>query len=395
MRLREKVKGLFGLRGNIPAIAVSEVVSNTGWNMFEVIWQPFVLDLGATMPILGSLTGAQTALRSGLQLVTGRVSDCVGRKRLLVVSYVLTLMGIALSLSARSWPLLLPTIILFSLSGSLWEPTFTPMISESVEERERGTAFSLISLTWFLPGFYAPVLAGYIADRYGFQPVLGVLLITEFTAFLIFAAYIRETLKSRKALNLGILISSLKGVLNPGFGLSRFFAAMIIDHFAWSIAGGIFLGMLLKTFDFTLIQLGILSNVISISVASTQMFVGKLVDRYGGRLLLMVSGGISSSVFVGYLISRSFPGFLVCQVFLGLAISTWIPSMNSYLSKAVPEEERGRSFGDINCLKGLISFPAPILGAFLYETSGFRAPVTASLILSILVIPLLISIKER
>lgn len=393
MKLKDKLRGLLALKGNIPAIALSEIVSNTGWNMFEVIWQPYVLGLGATMSVLGSLTSVNTALSSGLQLIMGRISDYVGRKRLLVFSYPLTFMGIVLSIYARSWVFLIPAIILFSISSALWEPAFPTMISESVEKNETGTAFSLISLTWFMPGFYAPVIAGYIADKYGFKPVLSILLLTEFLAFVIFSIYVKETLKIRK-LNLSILLSSLKEVLRPKFGLRRFYAAVIIDRFAYAIGEGIFFGMLLKTFNFTLFQLGILVNVASISAASSQIIFGKLVDRYGSRRFLVVAGGISSLAFMSYLISSNFFGFFISQIFRGFAISTWDPSVNSYLSNTVPEGERGRFYGDLNCLKGLISFPAPILGAFLYETSGFRAPILASLVLSIIVIPLFFSIKS-
>lgn len=395
MKLKERLRGLLGLKGNLPAMALSEIVSNTGWNMFEVVWQPYVLGLGATMSILGSLTGAQTALSSGLQLIVGRISDCVGRKRLLVAAYILTIMGIILSITARSWILLIPTILLWSVSGALWEPIFPAMISESVEKDETGTAFSLTSLTWFLPGFYAPALAGYLAERYGFRHVFIILLLTELSAFIIFTMYIKETLKRSAILNLRLLINSLREVLTPRFGLSRFYAALIIDRFTWSISQGIFFGMLLKTFNFSLVQLGIISNVFSVSVASSQMPMGKLVDRYGERRFLIMSSVTGSLVLVGYLFSNDFLSFIFCQGLFGLAVSMWIPAFNAHIAKIVPENERGRVFGDLNGLRGLISFPAPILGASLYEKYGFQAPILASLVLSIVVIPLLISIKER
>ena len=68
MKLGEKLRRLLSLRGNFPALAVSDMVSNTGWNMFEVVWQPYVLSLGATIPILGSLTGMQTRSVQGFSL---------------------------------------------------------------------------------------------------------------------------------------------------------------------------------------------------------------------------------------------------------------------------------------------------------------------------------------
>ena len=70
-------------------------------------------------------------------------------------------------------------------------------------------------------------------------------------------------------------------------------------------------------------------------------------------------------------------------------------SLQRLIANTVPENERGRVFGDLNGLRGLISFPAPILGALLFEKYGFQAPILANLILSIVVVPLLFSIKEE
>jgi len=393
--LRERLKGLFGLRGNLPALALSEVISNTGWNMHGVVWQPYVLSLGATMPILGGLMGAETVLRSGLLLVTGRLSDCFGRKRFQVVSHLLSITGIALSILAGSWLLLIPTIVLFAVASSLWVPASNAMVAESAEENARGTAFSLLSLTYFIPGFYAPALAGYLAERYGLRTVLCLLLLTSISALTIFQLCIRETLKKRRTFEIRPLLVSLRRVFEPRFGLSRFYEAMVIDYFAGAMIGGIFFGMLLKTFKFRLVELGVLSNVLAVVVAVSQIPMGKLVDRYGGRRILLASRATGCFGLVGYLLSGDFAGFLICQMFIGLATSTYLPSFNTYLSNAVPGEERGRVFGDLNGLMGLISFPAPILGAFLYETHGFHGPILAALVPAITAILILTTIKER
>lgn len=393
--MRKRLREVFGLRGNIPALAISEVVSDTGWNMYEVVWQPYVLSLGASMPALGTLTATQTALSSALQVITGRISDSLGRKPLLMLSCLLTIASVASIILARSWIFLLPAIILLSISNSLWEPVSAPLIAESVEEDQRGTAFSLITFTWFLPGFYAPMLAGYLANAYGFRHVFGLMLITEIFSSVIFAVYVAETLKVKKELKIRDLFKSMRGVFSPKFGLSKFYAAMIIDRFCIFIGQGIFFGMLFKTFGFNMIQLGILSNTFSIAVAVSQIPMGKLVDRYGRRGFLITSKAIWAIVFVGYLFSTDFVGFLTCQILLALGVSAWLPAFNAYVSNAVPETERGRVFGDINCLRGLLSFPAPIIGAFLYEGYGFKAPILLSLFLSIAVIFILFAIEER
>ncbi|RLI31472.1 hypothetical protein DRO56_05135 [Candidatus Bathyarchaeota archaeon] len=390
----KRLRGAFALEGNLPALALSEFISSNGWNMFGVVWQPYVLSLDADMTILGSLDGLETGLRSGLMLLTGRISDSVGRRALQVVGYLLSIIAITLSIVAGHWTFLIPVALLWAVGDALWEPAHTSMVAESVEEEKRGTAFSLISLTWFIPGFYAPVLAGYLAEGFGFRPVLALLLITEVSSLTIFLVFTRETLERKRSFTLRSL-GSVKRVLRPEFGLSGFYLATIANRFAMAIGEGIFFGMLMKTFDFTLFQLGILSNVFSVVVSTSQMPVGKLVDRYGRKRFLVLSSGIRTLAIGGYLVSGSFPSFLLFHGIFGFGESMWIPAYNAYLSNAVPDEERARFFGDLSGLMGLISFPAPILGALLYENWGFRAPILVSLLLSLLSFVSLTKVEER
>jgi MFS-type transporter involved in bile tolerance (Atg22 family) len=71
-----------------------------------------------------------------------------------------------------------------------------------------------------------------------------------------------------------------------------------------------------------------------------------------------------------------------------VAVALWDPSSNSYLSNSVPEAERGKFFGCLAGLRGLVSFPAPIIGAFIFEAHGFRGAVLASLLCSLMAVVL-------
>ena len=152
MVLRNRVRGFFSLEGNLRPIVVSEISSNIGWNMFKVIWQPYVLSLGASVSILGALDSLRVALMSVLQLLMGRLSDFFGRKTPIFISYFFTLSGLLIIIFTSSWLWLIPVMILWAFSVSLWEPIFPALVSDSVSAEKRGTAFSVWSMTWFLPG---------------------------------------------------------------------------------------------------------------------------------------------------------------------------------------------------------------------------------------------------
>jgi MFS family permease len=395
MGLRGRIREFFGLEGNLLPIVISELSSNVGWNMFDVIWQPYVLSMGASVPILGALDSLRVALTSVLQPLMGRLSDSFGRKTLIYFSYAFTLLGLLIIILTRSWLWLIPVMILWAFSDSLWEPIFPALVSESVSVEKRGTAFSVWSMTWFIPGFFAPALGGYLAYIWGYQSIMIFIFVGESLAALIFALYVKETFVSKEVFSLSELLRSFGGLFKLPSGLQRFYSVSIISRFAWLMGEGLLFAMLLKTYGFNMIQLGVLANALSLSVIITQIPVGRLVDRYGSKPFLIISRVVWALCFLGYLLARDFTGFIVVRVVRGLSVSTWEPAHNTYLANSVADEQRSKTYGDLNCLRGLICFPAPIVGALLYETYGFTAPIMGGLILVLVVIILLVPLEER
>ena len=43
-------------------------------------------------------------------------------------------------------------------------------------------------------------------------------------------------------------------------------------------------------------------------------------------------------------------------------------------------EDRAEAIGKLAAFRGIISFPAPYIGGFMYDIAGFQAPITAGLI---------------
>jgi len=391
----EKLRKLPVLKGNIPALAISDFISSNGWSIFEVIWQPFVLSLGATVSILGGLSSINTVVGSGLQVMTGRFSDFIGRKSIQIVSFVFSIVAVTICLTAGDWLFLIPAVICFGLSTAFMEPANMSMIAESVKERKRGIAYGIIALTWFIPGLYASIIGGYLATLYGFSLTLMIILFADFLSLLIFAIFVKETLSEKKNIDFHAILNSLKDLVRPKFGLSRFYVAVILHNLRWALGSLIFLGMLTETYHFTLFQLGILEAVFCAVASLSQIPFGWLVDRYGRKTFLIISELARIIPLIGYIFSNTFFEFLIFRGMMGIAVSAWIPAFQAYISDAVPEEERARHIGDLNALGGLIAFPAPFIGGVLFDAWGFDAPMLTSLILVAITLLVLTTIKKR
>ncbi len=391
----DKLRDSLSLRGNIPGLVASGLVEGTAWQMHELVWQPYIISLGGSMATIGGMRSLWTLITNGLQFVTGELCDSWGRKTVITGYYLASIVGLLISVYALDWRWLIPAIVLYSIADSLGEPSFYPIFAESVDAKKIGLSISLLSLTWFLPGLYSKLFAGYIGDNVGLVNVLRLVLAGEVVATLVFLFGVEETLKERRPMDWSAVKRNIVGVIKPRGDLRDVYLLSIIDRFSWAMNRGIFVAMLYESLGLSLLQIGILMTVATATTSLALIPVGNLVDRHGSPMFLRASVLLAIASFAGYALFRSFPVLLVLQVFRGLAMGLWDPSYNSLLAKAVPEGERGSLYGSINGLRGIIVFPAPLIGAYLFEGFGLRGTFMASIAVSSLALVMALRLRNR
>ena len=391
----DKLRKSLSLHGNIPGLIASGLIEGTAWQMYELVWQPYIISLGGSMAIIGSMQSLYTLVTNGLQFVTGELCDSWGRKTVINGYYLASIAGLLISVYARDWRWLVPVIVLYSIADSLGEPSFYPIFAESVDAKKIGLSISLLSLTWFLPGLYSKLFAGYIGDNVGLVNVIRLVLLGEVAATLVFFFGVEETLKEKRPMDWAVVKSNIVGVLKPRGDLRDVYLLSILDRFSWAMNRGIFVAMLYESLGLSLLQIGVLMTVATATTSLALIPVGNLVDRHGSPIFLRASVLLAIASFAGYAVFRSFPVLLVLQVFRGLAMGLWDPSYNSFLAKAVPEGERGSLYGSINGLRGIIMFPAPLIGAYLFEGFGLRGPFAASIAVSCLALVMASRLKNE
>ncbi len=391
----DKLRDSLSLHGNIPGLVASGLIEGTAWQMHELVWQPYIISLGGSMATIGGMQSLWTLVTNGLQFITGELCDSWGRKTVINGYFLASIAGLFISVYARDWRWLIPVIVLYSIADSLGEPSFYPMFAESVDAKKIGLSISLLSLTWFLPGLYSKLFAGYIGDNVGLVNVLRLVLVGEVAATLVFFFGVEETLKERRPMDWAAVRRNIVSVIKPRGDLRDVYLLSILDGFSWAINGGILVAMLYESLGLSLLQIGVLMTVAMATTSLALIPVGNLVDRYGSPVFLRASVILSIASFAGYAVFRSFPVLLVLQVFRGLAMGLWDPSYNSLLAKAVPEQERGSLYGSINGLRGIIVFPAPLIGAYLFEGFGLRGTFAASIAVSCLALVMASRLKNK
>ncbi len=380
---------------NLRALTVRNFLYGLQTNMVRAVWQPFVLQLGASMPLLGlleSLGGFSGIVSTAMLPVGGWLSDRRGRKPFLVLASAFGIAALAmyaLAGKAGAWQLLLPGVVLLGLTA-IARPAVDSITAESAGPGARGQAFGLTGMAFAASGIFAPTLGGLLADRYGFLTVLVAGAALELVTFCVVGISLTESLSSERKTSLDMpqLWKLLRSLLAPPAHLRSFYITVAIDLFAFGTGAAILFGLLSQEYGFTPLQLGLMSSVHSAAWASTQWLVGRQVDRRGCVPFLILSEAIASVVIAGWLLAKSYTAFLALHALLGFAVATWVPAFMTWVANSVPEHQRAEEIGRLGAFRGLLSFPAPYVGGLLYDLVGFQGPMLANLLGALMVIVL-------
>jgi len=393
---------------NIGVLILTSFLGGARFNMVRAIWQPFVLSLGASMPVLGfleGLAGHRGLITAIVQPLSGWFSDRWGRKPFIASASLMAILSLAFCILAnclgRWWPLI-PAMIALGLIG-ISRPARDSMTAESVQQGSRGIAYSAVMMGFLVPGIFAPAIGGFIAERWGFTVIFVAGIALEIVALILVLRFLQETLRASLSnpaweKNTGkhmvefraLWKDVFKKALLPPSELRGFYIATAVDSFVWGLGAAILYGMLRKSYGFSLSQLGLMASLFSGAWALSQIPIGKLVDLWGCRFFLIVSEVLGILLITAWIFASSFQEFLFLQAGWAIVAATWVPAMLAFLADRVSSEERAEAMGRMAAFRGIFAFPAPFIGGFLYELWGIRGPLVANLIGVIVALALII-----
>lgn len=381
----------------IIAVIARSFISGIEQSMIGVVFQPFVLSLGASMSQLGllnSLGGFGGLIPTLAYPWGGWIADQRGRK-IVLLGASMCAMGAFGIYAVAGWLgallVLVPGIILLGIS-QVYQPVNSALVGEAVGVGKRGSAYSLIMVVAIAPGIVVPILAGAVASQFGYTIIFPVVILFEILAFFLIWKYLRE-IRARAFTEPGSVSTRVsdffKRAWTPPRELRWFFIASAMDVFAWGMGFGILYGLLTREFGFTPLQLGILSSVSSITWAVTSLPIGRLVDWWGPKPIMIVSEALALPLMLLWMTQSQFEIFAASMIIFALTAATWVPARNVYVTQVVEPARRGEMFGRLSAFSGVIGFPAAYIGGFLYDNVGFFAPFLGNLIFAMVTVAIL------
>jgi MFS family permease len=401
----ETVKKKPLLSGLLILFLAAMVFANIGGNMYGPLMPLYLKDLDASITQIGLFFTLSQIVPLALQILGGWVSDTLGRLRAIAIGSVFGVIGFIPLVLADSWQWLLIAVAVGSVARALVGPSFDAFIAEHSSEENRGKVFGISQAIFMIVSVLGPPLGGYLAGIYGFKLMLLVAGIFYFIATVIRLGMAREAAKTAVAKKDKLTFSGLK--------------TNLVAMFALVFSGGLITWMLLIdgmrdiSFQFSenlfpvymqefgglgLQQIGWVMSFFGLAMMLSTIPGGWLSDKAGERVGIATGMVLlSASLFLLVNIPSGPQNQWLFYVGWGIAgVGAGIsgPAYQSLISKAVPEKNRGMAFGLFSTSLGLISLPAPWIGAQMWDRVGPTFPFTiTAIILLISVIPIWLKFK--
>ena len=377
------------------------VMANIASSMYAFLLPIYISELGASVAQVGLVFSLTSIAALGLQVLGGWISDSIGRLRAIAIGSVGGIIGFAAMLVAPTWQWMVLAISISQIPYALVGPSFGAFIAENSTKENRGRVYGITDAIFQITGVIGPPVGGLLAGRYGFQ----MMLLVAASLYGIAAAlriWMARTMKStadegRDHLTPATLLPSLKKVAAMIFGggvVTWIFITDGVRDTAFRLSGELQPLYLERIGGITVEQIGILGSLFSLAMMFVPVLSGRLSDRFGERV--PITGGFLM-VFLAFMIFlnvSTFIGFAVTWVVFGLGVGVLSPAYQSLISKVVPHSSLGVFSGLFFSSIGLISLPAPWLGAQLWERFNPRLPFQLTAAIALLtIVPIWLKFK--
>jgi len=275
------------------------------------------------------------------------------------------------------------------ITSSMVGPSFSAFIADQTPEENRGKVFGITNSLFMIIGVIGPPLGGFLAQNYSYKQMYFVAAIIYFSAAIIRIWMATSVTMNPEKQSQELSIQSLKknlttmvGMIVGGGIITWIFISDGASDIAFRLTGSLFPIYTQDIGGMTVQQIGFLNAINSGVMVMLNIPGGWLSDKFGERVGIMLGFMTFTLAFFTFLPATTFSRFVIAQIIFAVGASLLGPAYNSLVSKAVPEKMRGTAFGFFQSTLGIISLPAPWIGAQLWERFTPQTPFVITAIVS-------------
>jgi MFS family permease len=375
-------------RKSILVFSLASFLNDFGSDIIYPVWPIFVTALpGVNMAVLGLIDGLGEAIVSISQAGSGYLSDRLRKRKVFIwTGYLfgaISRLGYALS---TMWQHLVPFKIL-DRTGKMRGAPRDAIVADLSTDENRGRNFGLLRTMDNL-GAVCGILTSIFLFSYLRWSYTNLFLLASLPT-LIGVLLILMLIKDRKAGEIykGLSFKDLTFNFKLFLLLSAIFA---LGAFSYS-----FLMVYAKETGFPVSLVPLLYLIFTAIASLTALSFGKLADRLGRKLVMILAYLLWGLMCVGLIYTSSFEGMFFLFVLYGLHRGAIEPVQKTLISELSPIEHRASLLGAFQMTVGLCAMPASLIAGLLWDNFGQQTPFLFSLLLTSFAITLMMFLKPR
>jgi MFS family permease len=295
-------------------------------------------------------------------LIGGHLADSIGRRPTLVLSMFSTAV-VMLTLSfARSFELIVVLTLLAGLTGELYRPACSALLTDLVPPGQRLRAFAAYRMAFNAGWALGPATAGLIA-KYSFVWLFVGDAVTSLAYGFIALVFLPKGLKSdRKEAGWAEAAAVMKR--------DRKFQRLVIS----SLLIGLVFFQMVSTFGLHVTKLGfspwtygILISINGLLVVLFELPLTMVSQRFGFERSMIVGYILTGVGFGANAFATTIPGIIVCMVIWSFGEMLTMPVAVAQIADLAPAHMRGRYMGAFGFTWASALMLGPVIGTALFR----------------------------
>ncbi|HET8669580.1 MAG TPA: MFS transporter [Candidatus Saccharimonadales bacterium] len=345
--------------------------------------------LGVRTSIIGLIEGIGESTATLLRLVSGHLSDRIGKKKSLVLwGYSLSNLTKPLLYFATSWTVVLLVRFLDRVGKGIRTAPRDALIADVTTPENRGHAFGFNKAMDKTGGFIGVLLAAgllYLTQRdtvvltwesYRWLVLLSVL--PGLVAVAIVAKWVEERRTAPMKLSSRLLWSEMGGQYWAFIG--------ILTLFTLGNSSDAFLMLRAQTLGLSLVEIFLVVALFNLVISASSAKGGRLSDVFGRRGLIVAGWLVYGVVYLGLAYATTEWHVWVLYAAYGLYYGAFQGASSALIADLVPQHLRGTGYGIFNAALGVTALPASLLAGLLWDWYGPPAPFLFGAGLSVLAV---------
>jgi MFS family permease len=399
-----------GITRNVAALALVSLLTDISSEMLVYLVPLYLANVLLAGPaIIGLIEGIAESAAAALKLVSGALSDRLGRRKLLVgVGYGASTLAKALFVVAGSWPVVLVARVGDRVGKGIRTAPRDALIADSTDAPYRGRAFGFHRAMDTLGAFFGVIAALVIVlvaaggesrlDGPTFQLIALIALIPAALAVGVILVGVRDVRRAPKtAVESAPTGSRWQRLVATARQLPKPFWLFIAANTLFALGNSSDAFLALRTQQLGAVLTDLLLMIVAMNLVDTLISfpVGALSDRFGRRAPLAIAWLVYAAAYAGFALAASPIAAAGLWILYGAYYGINEAVGRAYIADVTPAHLRATGYGILNAAIAAAVLPASLVAGLLWDAYGPPVPFWVGAAFAVAAVVVLLLIRTR